>query len=170
MKTLKLATAAIALALVPTFWGAALAAPSEQEIAALRRTPYGQSITLEQAKLVVAAAEAEARRRGVADIAAIAVTEPSGELVMYVKGTGAQYAAYEFAYGKARTAGRYRRPTSVMAAEIAKGSLQPLAYEGAMVAGAGGVPIVVGGRMIGAIGTTGGFDEEVAQAGVAALK
>ncbi len=134
------------------------------------RSPYGTPITLEQAEAVMAAAKAEARKRNVYGTVAIAIVEPSGELVTYIKGTSAQYAAYEFSMGKARTSARYQRSTKLLADQLATGSLQPLAFPGATVAGAGGLPIVVGGRTIGAIGTTGGFDEEVAQAGLAALK
>lgn len=131
---------------------------------------HGVPITTEQAEKVLEAAKAEARRRGTYDTEAIAIVEPTGELVLFWRGTQAQYSAYEWVVGKARTSARLQRTTKVLADELLGGSLHPLAYPGAMVAGAGGVPIVVDGKLIGGIGTTGGFDQIVADVGVAALQ
>jgi uncharacterized protein GlcG (DUF336 family) len=132
-----------------------------------RLAPYGTPITLEQARQVMDAAQAEARRRNVE--ATIAIVEPTGELVMYEKATGAQYAAYDFAMGKARAAARYRRESKAFADQVHGGDMAALTFVGAMAA-AGGVPILSQGRIIGAIGETGGADEEVATAGANALK
>lgn len=131
---------------------------------------YGPPMTTEQAEVVMAAAQAEAKRRGVADTEAIAVVEPTGDLILFWRGTQAQWSAFDWVNGKARTAARFQRPTKVLADELATGSLHPLAFPNAMVAGAGGEPIRIDGKIVGAIGTTGGFDEEVALAGVKALK
>ena len=131
---------------------------------------YGAPITTEQAEVVMAAAQAEARRRGVADSEAIAVVEPTGELILFWRGNQAQWSSFDWVNEKARTAARFQRPTKVLADELATGSLHPLAFPHAMVAGAGGEPLKIDGKIVGAIGTTGGFDEEVALAGVAALK
>ena len=129
---------------------------------------YGTPITLEQAQVVMAAANAEAKKRGVEDT--IAIVEPTGELVMYQKATTGQYAAYEFAVGKARTAARYRRETKVLFDQLKAGDMTVLNYPDAISAGGGGAPIIVGGKIIGAIGLTGGADEFVVAAGVNALK
>ncbi len=118
----------------------------------------------------MAAARAEAKRLGVTDTEAIAVVEPTGELVLFWRGTQAQWSSFDWVIGKARTAARFQRPTKVLADELATGSLHPLAFPNAMVAGAGGEPIRIDGKIIGAIGTTGGFDEQVALAGVDAVK
>jgi uncharacterized protein GlcG (DUF336 family) len=151
-----------------TALAAAAARPAPACPATPRGAPYGPPITLEQAKTVLAAAEAEARRRNVEPT--IAIVEPTGELVLYEKATSAQYAAYEFAYDKARTAARYRRETKVINDQVRCGDLTAMTFPGAMAAGAGGVPIFVGGKIIGAIGETGGSDQDVATAGAQALK
>ena len=160
-----------ALALGLVFATAAFGqAPAPRPAAAPPAKPllYGPPITLDQAKLVMAAAEAEAKKRGVEET--IAIVEPTGELVMFERPASAQYAAYEFAIGKARTSARYRRETKVLFDQLHGGDNAPLNYPDAFVGGAGGIPIVVGGRIIGAIGSTGGADQDVAAAGAAALK
>jgi glc operon protein GlcG len=128
---------------------------------------YGPPITLEQAKQVAAAAEAEAKKRNM--IMVIAIVEPSGDLVYFQKMDGAQYAAIKNAQSKATSAALYGRPTRTFRERIAKGDLSPMALVGA-VASDGGVPIVVNGKTIGAIGTSGGADDAVSQAGADALK
>ncbi len=167
---MKLFAGALTAALILSAGAASAQAPAAPAVGAANRPHYGQTITSEQAEAVMAAARAEAKRRGVADTVAIAVVEPTGELIMFYRGTFAQYAAQEWVLGKARTSARFQRPTSVLADLVNKGQLGPLAFPGATVAGAGGVPIMSGGRQIGAIGTTGGFDQEVADAGAAAVK
>jgi glc operon protein GlcG len=128
---------------------------------------YGAPITLEQAKKVAAAAEAEAKKRDM--IMAIAIVEPSGDLVYFQRMDGAQYAAIKNAQSKAMSAALYGRPTKIFRERIAKGDLSPMALVGA-VASDGGVPIVVNGKTIGAIGSSGGADDAVSQAGADALK
>ena len=69
--------------------------------------PYGQSIGLERAKQIVAAAEAEAKRRNWK--MNIAVVDTNGEIVMFERMEGAQIASGPISIGKARTAARFRR-------------------------------------------------------------
>jgi glc operon protein GlcG len=145
--------------------GAARAAPAPQP--APPPLPYGPPITQEQAKLVAAAAMAEAKRRNAA--ATIAIVDPAGELVYYEKATAASYTAEGLAMGKAKAAARTRRATKFDADRLAAGNLLVLKLPDVFPAG-GGELIVADGKIIGAIGGTGGSDVEVASAGAAALK
>ena len=130
-------------------------------------TPYGTPITLEQAKKVADAAEAEARKRNMN--MAIAVVEPSGDLVYFRRMDGTQYASIKIAQEKAISAALFRRSSKDFLDRVAKGDLSPMSLRGA-VASAGGIPILVNGKIIGAIGVSGGADDPVAQAGANAVK
>jgi len=130
-------------------------------------TAYGTPITLEQAKKVADAAEAEARKRNMN--MAIAVVEPSGDLVYFRRMDGTQYASIKIAQEKAISAALFRRSSKDFLDRVAKGDLSPMSLRGA-VASAGGIPILVNGKIIGAIGVSGGADDPVAQAGANAVK
>ena len=130
-------------------------------------TPYGPPITLEQAKKVAGAALAEATKRNME--MAIAIVEPSGDLVYFQRMDGTQYASIQIAQDKAKSAALFRRSSKDFLDRVAKGDMSPLALRGA-VASAGGIPIVFDGKIIGAIGTSGGADDPVSQAGANALK
>ena len=130
-------------------------------------TPYGTPITLEQAKKVADAAEAEARKRNMN--MAIAVVEPSGDLVYFRRMDGTQYASIKNAQDKAISAATFRRSTKDFLDRVLKGDVSPLSLRGA-VASAGGIPILVNGKIIGAIGVSGGADDPIAQAGADAVK
>jgi uncharacterized protein GlcG (DUF336 family) len=134
--------------------------------------PYGPSITLEPAQKAAAAAAAEARKIGVN--LAIAVVDTGGHLVLLHKMDNTQIGSIHIAVRKAETAARFKRPSKVFQDLIAKGFdfqyLQGL--EGAMPV-QGGLPIVMDGRIVGAIGTSGGTgpqDTQAAEAGLAALR
>ena len=136
-------------------------------------TPYGETIKLADAKKVAEAAMAEATKRGWP--MCIAVVSPSGDLVYFEKMDDCQYASVEISQSKAKAAAVYRRPTVVFERLIAKG--QYFAYLPTLGAGfigsRGGNPIVAGGKIVGAIGVSGGTgaqDDTVSQAGAAALK
>ena len=134
--------------------------------------PYGLPITIENAKLAAAAAVTAARSHGWA--MAIAIVDPSGLLVYFEKMTDAQNASVELSLEKARTSALFRRPTRVFQDALAAGSdnLRVLGLTGVMP-NAGGIPIVVNGKLIGAIGVSGGSvdqDAQVAQSGVGAVK
>jgi len=134
-------------------------------------TPYGAPISLAAAKVVMAAAEAEAARNhwGVA----IAIVDSGANLVMLQRLDNAQLSAARIAEQKARTAAEFRRPTKVFEDAVAGGGigLRVLTF-GASVA-EGGVPIVADGKVVGAIGVSGvqsHQDAQVAQAGADAVK
>jgi uncharacterized protein GlcG (DUF336 family) len=103
---------------------------------------------------------AKAREIGVPN--AVAVVEPTGDLVYFAKMNGAPYSAIQLAQQKASAAARYRRPTKAFYDGIEAGHLFFLTFPG--VAGApGGVPIVIDGKLVGAIGVSGGNGEQDAQ-------
>jgi len=129
--------------------------------------PYGAPITLEQAKKAADAAEAEARKRNMNMV--IAIVEPSGDLVYFRRMDGAQYASIKIAQEKAISAALFRRSSKAFLDRVAAGDMSPFALRGA-VPSAGGLPLVVDGKTVGAIGTSGGADDAVSQAGVDALK
>ncbi len=136
--------------------------------------PYGETIKLADAKKVAEAALAEATKRGWP--MCIAVVGPSGDLVYFEKMDDCQYASVEISQNKAKAAARYRRPTVVFERLIAKGEylrLSPDAWR-RVYRLAGGNPIVVGGKIIGAIGVSGGTgsqdDTSLPGGGCAAVK
>jgi len=130
-------------------------------------TAYGPPVTLEQAKKAADAAMAEATKHNMK--MAIAIVEPSGDLVYFHRMDGTQYASIQIAQDKAKSAALFRRSSKDFFDRVSKGDMSPFALRGA-VASAGGIPIVVDGKIIGAIGTSGGADDAVSQAGVNALK
>jgi glc operon protein GlcG len=131
--------------------------------------PHGAPITLAQARQVAAAAEAEARKNGWP--MAIAIAELSGALVYFLKMDNTQYASIDLARAKAETAAKYRRPTSMFTEVLKDGHLFFLTF--GLCAAPGGLPIVIEGKLAGAIGVSGGSghqDDIVAKAGADAIK
>jgi uncharacterized protein GlcG (DUF336 family) len=133
-------------------------------------TPYGAPITLAAARKAMAAAEAEAARNqwGVS----IAIVDSGANLVMLHRLDNAQLASVRLAEAKARTAVEFRRPTKLLEDAVAGGGigLRVLTF-GASLA-EGGVPIIVDGKIVGAIGVSGVAshqDAQVAAAGAAAV-
>jgi glc operon protein GlcG len=134
--------------------------------------PYGLAISTESAKIAAAGAVAEARSHGWA--MAIAVVDPGGYLVYFEKMQDTQTGSVELAMEKARTSALFRRPTKVFQDAVAGGGdgLRVLRLTGT-IPNEGGVPIIVEGKVIGAIGISGGSveqDGQVARAGAAAVK
>jgi glc operon protein GlcG len=134
--------------------------------------PYGAPISLEQAKKAVAAAEAESRKNNWNMV--IAVLDTGGHLVMLARMDGVQLGSIGAAQDKAHSAVMYRRPTKVFQDLVAQGgaNIRLLGLRGASVL-EGGIPIIVGGQLIGAIGVSGHTSEQdaqVAKAGADALK
>jgi uncharacterized protein GlcG (DUF336 family) len=132
--------------------------------------PYGPSISLNQAMQVAAAAAAEATRHNWKET--IAIVDPDGELVYFERIDGCQSASVAIAQAKAQTAVRYRRPTKIFQTLVDAGHPSLLSLPG-VVASEGGIPLVLDGKIVGAIGASGGSPEQdgvVANAGVAALK
>jgi uncharacterized protein GlcG (DUF336 family) len=134
-------------------------------------TDYGPPITNEQAKAVAAAAVAEAKKNNWR--MAFAIVGPAAELVYFEKMDGTQTASTEISQGKARTAAAYRRPTKIFADQFAAGNTAFLTFPQLPVASEGGVPITVNGKIIGAIGASGGTGQQdgvAAAAGASAAK
>src|SRR6476469_10442582 len=102
--------------------------------------PYGQSIGLEKAKQVMAAAEAEARKRNWK--MNIAVVDTNGEPVMFERMEGAQIASGNISIGKARTAARFRRESRVFYNAYETGHPYVGALDPGLVASPGGFPLV----------------------------
>ena len=134
-------------------------------------TPYGAPINLELAKKAIAAATAEARRNNLG--VAVAVVDTGGALVGFERMDNTHTGSIKVAIQKAQSAAAFRRPTKVFEDTLATGGgLRILALPGAVPI-EGGFPIVIEGRIVGAIGASGGTaqqDGQVAAAGVAALK
>ena len=131
--------------------------------------PYGPPITMEQAHKAMTAAEAEARKNNWAVV--IAIVDNGGHMVALHR-LDAQTASIEIATGKATTAAAFRRPSKALEDGLAAGGagLRILSVRSA-TALQGGVPIIVDGKIIGAIGVSGvtaAQDEVVAMAGAAA--
>ena len=161
-----------ALATIFVIVMAATAANAQQAPSAPPTTPYGPPITLEAAKKVMAAAEAEAVKNNW-DMA-IAILDSTGHLVMLHKLDNTQYGSIPVAEDKARSAVDFRRPTKVFEDLVAQGGLgtRTLALRGASPL-EGGLPIIVNGKVIGAIGVSGATavqDGLVAKAGADAGK
>src|SRR5215471_8311010 len=104
------------------------------------------------ADAVIAAAEAVALERG--SRVAIAVVDPSGELIQLRRTPGAQIASSRVAVDKARTAAIFMRPSRALEEQVTAGRLGALALRGA-AALTGGIPLTLEGELVGAIGTSG---------------
>jgi glc operon protein GlcG len=127
------------------------------------------ALTLEVAKQISAAAEAEAVKNNWNMV--IAVVDDGGLLMHLIRRDGTQYGSIQVAQDKARTAIAFRRPTKALEDAVAGGRNAILGLTGATPI-EGGIPIVVDGEMVGAIGVSGGSsaqDAQVAQAGINAL-
>src|SRR5919198_6506815 len=132
--------------------------------------PVKQVLTLDTAKKIAAAAEAEAKKRGATVV--IAVVDDGGHLLLLERLDDTQVASVEVGIGKARTAAIFRRPSKVFEDQVRDGRVAALALPGA-TALQGGVPILFEGKVIGAIGVSGetpAQDEEIAITGASAVK
>jgi glc operon protein GlcG len=153
--------AAWALAMV-----SALAGGSQAQSLILEK----QVLSLAAARKIVAAAEADANRRGVGVV--IAVVDSSGTLIELSRMDAAQIASVNVGIGKARTAAIYRRPSRDFEEQIKSGRIAALALADATPL-QGGVPVLVDGRIVGAVGVSGDtpqVDEAIAIAGAAAVR
>ena len=130
-----------------------------------RRPDYGPSINATQAKKMAAGVIAECAKNSWN--VAVAVVDTHGFLVYFERMENTQTASMDIAIGKARSAATYRRPTRAFADGINKGSPATATLPG-VFASPGGVPIMVDGKVIGAVGVsgvTGDQDEQCAKAG-----
>ncbi len=120
--------------------------------------PYGTSIGLEQAKQVMAAAEAEAKKRNWK--MNIAVVDTNGEPVMFERMEGAQIASGAISIGKARTAARFRRESRLFYNAYETGHPYVGTLDPTLIASPGGFPLVENGKLIGAVGCSGGTGDQ----------
>jgi glc operon protein GlcG len=160
--------------LVSRFAIAALIAfvAAEQQASAQAPIPYGESISLADAKKVIAAAEEEANKNKWP--VAIAVVDPAGYLLAFSRIENTQLGSVEVALQKAKTSALFRRPTKVFEDMLAAGGAgtKILSLPGAIPI-EGGLPIIVDGKIVGAIGVSGVKSTEdavIATAGLAAIK
>jgi len=131
--------------------------------------PEKKVLTLEAARQVAAAAAAEAQRRHARVV--IAVVDDGGYPVYLERGNGAQVASSQVAIDKAHTAAIYRRPSKVFEEQVSHGRVSALALNGAVPL-QGGLPLVAGDAVVGAIGVSGETpqeDEDIARVGAEAL-
>ena len=152
--------------------GAALLAAALAFEASAQMPQYGTDINLEQAKKVIAAGQAEAKKNNWP--IAIAIVDNHGFLIAFEKMDGTQSASVAIALDKASSAAMYRRPTKVFQDLVAGGGAGTrfLNLRGASVV-EGGLPIVVGGKIVGGVGVSGVNSDQdgvVAKAGTEALK
>lgn len=145
---------------------------AQQPVAPPPQVPYGAPINLDQAKKVMAGAEAEAKKNNWGQV--IAVLDSGGNVVMLHRLDGAQLGSIEAAKDKAYSSVLFRRPTKVFQTQLSQGgnNLRLLKLTGANPV-EGGLPIIVDGKLIGAVGVSGGLveqDTQTATAGADALK
>jgi glc operon protein GlcG len=162
MNIIKIVAAVGAITFVSTFTAVAQQPP----------LPYGAPMSLDTAKKAMTASEAEAAKNQWP--VAIAILDTTGSLIMLQKLDNTQTGSVEIAIGKARTALDFRRPSKAMQDVVAGGGagLRLLSVRN-MLALEGGVPVVVDGKVVGAVGVSGVTSEQdaqVAMAGAAAAK
>ena len=132
-----------------------------------------ESLTLDEAKLMLSAAEAKAATLGIAYN--LAVVDAGGHLLAFVRQDGALIGSIDLAIDKAKTARIFDKATSELAKLAQSG--RPLfgiqqSNAGEVVIFGGGIPVIVGGSIVGAVGTSAGTVEQdiaVAEAAIAAL-
>jgi glc operon protein GlcG len=133
--------------------------------------PEKKSLTLEAARVALAASEAEAQRNNWRVV--IAVVDDGGHAIVVARLDGAQWSSIETAVEKARAAVAWKRPTRLLEESINNGRTAFLSIAQGMAVLQGGVPIEIDGAIVGAVGVSGvkaADDEVIALAGVNALK
>jgi glc operon protein GlcG len=133
--------------------------------------PYGPPISLEHANALIAAAVAEAKKHDWA--LNVAVVDSGGNLVAFQRMDGAQLASIQIAEHKARAAVSFRRETKAFENAIQVNASNYVMTLDGVIGSRGGIPLIQGGKLIGALGCSGGTgsqDEVACKAGVAALK
>ena len=165
--------AAAAVVVMLTVFPAAAQAPQPSGPAAAAPTAapppeYGLAIGAADAKKAAAAAIAENGRIG-ANPMAIAIVDPAGRLVYFERMDNTQYGSVRIAIDKARSAALFRRPSKVFEDAVAGGRIGVMGLRGAMPS-EGGVPLIAGGKIVGAIGASGGTSQQDGQAAGAGAK
>jgi glc operon protein GlcG len=164
MRKAKLVSLTLGTALLFTAASASAQAPAPPP-------PYGLPINLEQAKKVMAGAEAEAKKNNWPVV--IVILDSGGQLVMAQRLDNAQWGSTDIAKEKARSAVALRRPTKALQDLIAQGGANLRLLNIGYSVLEGGIPIVVDGKIIGSVGVSGvqsNQDAQTAQAGIDALK
>jgi uncharacterized protein GlcG (DUF336 family) len=174
---------ALRSALAPVFFALGLAAAAAQQPAPAPypldnvpekmpfATPYGAPIALARAQGAIAAAQAEAEKRGWPLV--ISVVDSGANLVAFARMDGAQTGSVSVSQHKARAAATFRRPTRVFEEAIQKNDMKYILTLDGIIASRGGIPLIEDGKLIGAIGCSGGTgsqDEIVCAAGAATIK
>lgn len=152
-------------------WIAAAAMCWAAGVAQAQAPQYGPNVTSEQARKVLAGAIADAAKQNLP--MAVAVVDTSGLLVAFERMDNTQTGSVAVAQDKAMSAAMFRRPTKVFQDALAGGGagVRILSLRGASAV-EGGLPIIVGGKIVGGIGVSGGSSEQdgvVAKAGLDAL-
>lgn len=133
---------------------------------------YGPTVTLEQATKMTNAALAEAKKLNIR--VAITVVDNAGRLVHFAKMDDTRQIGVDLSQGKARTSASAKVPSKAYEDRVASGGAGLAVLSLGVTASAGGLPIMMNGKMVGAIGVGGGpsgvLDQQVAQAGLDALK
>jgi glc operon protein GlcG len=132
--------------------------------------PFGTPIAMDKAQALIQAAVAEATKRGWA--MNVAVVDPNGDLIAFGRMDGAPLASISISQHKARVAARYRRPTKAFEDAVQKFGFNYLLTLDDVIASRGGIPLIDGGKIIGAIGCSGGTgsqDEAVCTAGASLI-
>ena len=133
-------------------------------------TPYGAPISLARAQAAISAAIGEAEKRGWT--VNVAVVDSGANLVAFARMDGAQLASVAVAEHKARAAASFRRPTKVFEDAIQKSDNKYVLTMDGVIASRGGIPLIEDGKLIGAIGCSGGTgsqDEAACTAGAATV-
>ena len=131
--------------------------------------PYGPAISMDRANAAIAAAAAEAKKHEWK--LNIAVVDSGGNLVAFARMDGAQLASIAIAEHKAKAAATFRRETKLFENAMQSGLIYQLSLDG-IIGSRGGIPLVEDGKMIGAIGVSGGTgsqDEVSSKAGAATI-
>lgn len=133
--------------------------------------PYGAPISLERAEAAIAATVAESKKRDWK--LNVAVVDSGGNLVAFQRMDGAQLASIQIAEHKARASATFRRETKIFENGIQLNNLHYLITLDGVIGSRGGIPLVEGGKLIGAIGCSGGTgsqDEVACKVGAATVK
>ena len=133
--------------------------------------PYGAPISLERAQSAIAATVAEAKKRDWK--LNVAVVDSGGNLVAFQRMDGAQLASIQISEHKARSAAIFRRETKVFENGIQQNNLNYLMTLDGVIASRGGIPLLENGKVVGAIGCSGGTgsqDEVACKVGAATVK
>ncbi len=170
------AVAALAAALLMPARSFAQAQPAANPLDVVPETmpfdvPYGPPISLDRAQACIAAAIVEARKRNWK--MNIAIVDSGGNLVAFARMDGAQLASIQIAEHKARTAVSFRRETAVFENGIQRSNFNYLMTLDGVIGSRGGIPLIEGGKVVGAIGWSGGTgsqDDVVCKSGAGMVK